>query len=139
MLHFFYFVYIFILILLTKGSICYYWNENGLDGRITRPNFYNRHGMTKWRRVGQSCGFMHQSIPAATIPPPRDSVGHLYAYLSQPLMVPTCPHGRAFAAACSPGGRAFVNIGLLPPGICRSQRKDRGHEFPLLSAKMDDY
>ena len=25
---------------------------------------------------------MHQSIPAATIPPPRDSVGHLYAYLS---------------------------------------------------------
>ena len=38
MLHFFYFVYIFILIPLTKGSIRYYWNENGLDGRITRPN-----------------------------------------------------------------------------------------------------
>ena len=49
----------------------------------------------------------------------------------------TCPHGRAFAAAFSPGGRAFVNIGLLPPGICRSQRKDRGHEFPLLYAKME--
>jgi hypothetical protein len=38
MLHFFYFVYIFILIPLTKGSIHYYWNENGLDGRITGPN-----------------------------------------------------------------------------------------------------
>ena len=43
----------------------------------------------------------------------------------------TCPHGRAFAATFSPGGRAFVNIGLLPPGICRSQRKDRDHKFPL--------
>jgi hypothetical protein len=51
----------------------------------------------------------------------------------------TCPHSRTFAAACSPGGRAFVNIGLLPPGICRSQRKDRGHKFPLLYAKMDNY
>jgi hypothetical protein len=39
MLHFLYiFVYILILISLTKGSICYYWNQNGLDGRITRPN-----------------------------------------------------------------------------------------------------
>ena len=74
---------------------------------------------------------MHQSIPAATIPPPPGTVWGICTL--------TCPHGRAFAAACSPGGRAFVNIGLLPPGICRSQRKDRGHEFPLLYAKMDDY
>ena len=36
--HFFYFVYILILIPITKGSIYYYWNENGLDGRIARPN-----------------------------------------------------------------------------------------------------
>ena len=71
---------------------------------------------------------MHQSIPAATIPPP----GQCGAFVTL-----TCPHGRAFAAAFSPGGRAFVNIGLLPPGICRSQRKDRGHEFPLLYAEME--
>ena len=71
---------------------------------------------------------MHQSIPAATIPPP----GQCGAFVTL-----TCPHGRAFAATFSPGGRAFVNIGLLPPGICRAQRKDRGHEFPLLYAKME--
>jgi hypothetical protein len=74
---------------------------------------------------------MHQSIPAATIPPPPGQCG---AFVTL-----TCPHGRAFAATFSPGGRAFVNIGLLPPDICRSQRKDCGHEFPLtlLYAKME--
>ena len=61
---------------------------------------------------------------------PRDSVGHLYAYLSPQPGICSCVFTR---------GRAFVNIGLLPPGICRSQRKDRGHKFPLLYAKMDDY
>jgi hypothetical protein len=152
---------------------------------------------------------MHQSIPAATIPP-----GTVWG-----IFTLTCPHSRASAAACSPGGRAFVNsefkiprfrctgsiilvsnifvdvctftrnygahfshhphcllqenrksmielqtsvktskqddttrtrtpkpgylkltnIGLLPPSICRSRRKDHGHEFPLSFAKMDDF
>ena len=70
---------------------------------------------------------MHQSIPAATIPPP----GQCGAFVTL-----TCPHGRAFAATFSPGGRAFVNIGLLPPGICRSQRKDRGHELGRDKGRM---
>jgi hypothetical protein len=65
---------------------------------------------------------VHQSIPAATIPPPGTVWG----------LCTCCPHGWAFAAACSPGGQAFVNIGLLPLGICCSQRKDRGHKFSFV-------
>jgi hypothetical protein len=49
---------------------------------------------------------MHQSIPAETTPPPPRTVWDIFTLF-------TCPHGRAFAAACSPGGQAFVNIGLL--------------------------
>jgi hypothetical protein len=44
--------------------------------------------------------------------PPRDSVGHLYSYLSPRPGICSCVFTRA-----------FVNIGLLPPGICRSCRE----------------
>jgi hypothetical protein len=57
-------------------------------------------------------------------PPPGTVWGICNAYLSPRPGICSCVFAR-------------VNIGLLPPGICRSQRKDRGHEFTLLYTKME--
>ena len=51
---------------------------------------------------------MHQSIPAATTPPPRDIVGHLYAYLSPRPGICSCVFTRG-------------------PGICQYRVITPGH------------
>jgi hypothetical protein len=72
---------------------------------------------------------MNQSIPSATTPP-----GQCGAFVR--LFVPTAGH---LQLRVHPGAGHLSISGYYPPGICHSQRKDRGREFPLLYAKMDDY
>ena len=87
-------------------------SQNDVRGNNLSPNFNSIYIEDK-----QCAPLMHQSIPAATIPPPPP--GQCGTFLRF-LLVPTAGH---LQLRGSPGGQAFVNIGLLLPAICRSRRK----------------
>ena len=67
---------------------------------------------------------MHQSIPAAPIPPPPGNCGTFAHHVS--------PGGGALANLARPEGRAFAYPGTLTPGLLTRTW------FPTLNPNMED-
>jgi hypothetical protein len=74
--------------------------------------------------------FTYASVNSSCGHPPRDSGGHLYAYLSPRPGICNC------VLTWGPG---ICQYRVITSGICRSQRKDHGKEFPLSYAKTDNF